>query len=282
MKIKKKTFYLILFAAIVVIFGTYYYVTEKTGIVSLPENITAIDHDGLYSSYLVKIPDGYLLFDTGYDRDFSYFLSFIQQNGIKPSEIKYLFISHGHDDHSGYIAKILEIQPDLQLIVHQKTADRLATGINNKDNGGGLVNPFIYAVFRIKQALDPNWTLSFPAYQIRDRDIVLERETADLSSLLGIESSVIYTPGHTSDSYSLMIGEDTILVGDAASYFANWAGTCHLTIFNENVDQVYTSWEKILSMNINQIAPSHGKPFIAEKLRNCLHKYKQSDLVPFF
>ncbi|MBI4928060.1 MAG: MBL fold metallo-hydrolase [Anaerolineae bacterium] len=282
MRKNKKPWIMISAAAFTGLFGMYYYLTEKTGIVRLPKNILAIDHGGLYSSYLVKIPDGYLLFDTGYDRDFSIFLAFLNQNEIKPSEIKYLFISHGHDDHAGYIGKIVEIQPDLKLIVHQKTADRLATGMNNKDNDGGLVNPLIYAAFRIKQTLDPSWTLSFPPYQVRDNDIILKEDAVDLSDLLGINATVISTPGHTSDSYSLIIDDETILVGDAASYFANWAGTKHLTIFNENLDQVYSSWKKILSMGIKYIIPSHGKPFAAYKLRDNLHQYKQADLVPFF
>ena len=73
-----------------------------------------------------------------------------------------------------------------------------------------------------------------------------------------------------------------IFCGDLASNFLNRAGSKHLTLFNENIADVYASWEKVLSMGIEYIIPAHGKPFRAERLRENLYKYSQEDIVVYF
>ena len=84
--------------------------------INLPKNIIPIDQ-GITVAYLVKIPGGYLMFDTGYENDFYKMLQIINEKNIKIDQIKYLLLSHHHDDHVGYIAKLLEAQPSLKIIV---------------------------------------------------------------------------------------------------------------------------------------------------------------------
>ncbi len=283
MKRKNTKKFIILGIILVLILATFLYcfISDNLGIIELPENIIAIN-TGTTTSYLIEIPDGYLMVDTGYEKDFDTFISIIKEKGISVSKIKYLLLTHHHDDHSGYISKLLELQPSLKIIVHEKSVPFLASGNNNKDNGGGLVNPLIYGLFQLKKFITPDWTLAFPPFLIRDNDIILKENIQQLPTEVGIDALVIYTPGHTSDSISLLIDKEYLVCGDLSSNFLNWAGSKYLTIFNENVEDVYKSWENVISLGAKYIAPAHGKPFRVEKLKENLYKYKQSDLVKFF
>ncbi len=176
----------------------------------------------------------------------------------------------------------MEKNPSLQILIHEKTVPLIATGANNKNNGGGLVNRTIYLLFRIKQMLKPEWDLTFPPFIVPPEVIVLKGEKIDLQNLLGIDASVFLTPGHTSDSLSLVVDKKYLLCGDLATNFLNWAGASHLTVFNENLENLYNSWQQVIDMGIKTIVPSHGKPFSSQKLKENLHKYSQADLVRFF
>ena len=272
---------LITIIIVVVAIYSYVYISDNSKAVNLPDNIIPIKQ-GFMTAYLIKIPSGFLLFDTGYEQDFTSFMKILEKYQINVNEIKYVFLSHHHDDHAGFVGKLTKINREMKLIVHKKAIPLLASGKNNTNNGGGIVNRLIYIIFKIKMFLKPDWTLTFPPFTIRDQDIIVYGEQIDIPTEVGLKGTIIHTPGHTTDGICLMLNEQYMLVGDQASNFLNWAGAKHLTLFNENVDEVYKSWEKIISMNIKFIVPSHGKPFRVERLKNNLYKYSQKDLVIFF
>jgi glyoxylase-like metal-dependent hydrolase (beta-lactamase superfamily II) len=269
----------VLFTAITVI--AYIYHADHKDNITLPDNIIPVNQ-GITTAYILKIPDGFLLFDTGYEKDYGTFSNILKKNNIDISKIKFIILSHHHDDHAGYLGKIIGEYPEIKIIAHEKSAALLASGKNNKGNGGGIINPFIYGLFRFKQFITPGWTLTFPPFTLRKDDLLVKDDIYSLKSLTGINVSSVYTPGHSSDSISLMLDNDYLLCGDAASNYLNWAEAYYLTLFNENLDSVYKSWEKISGLNVKYILPSHGKPFTTGRLRQNLNKYKQDDLVKFF
>ena len=264
-----------------IVLNSYIYFSDNAQTVTISEGIIPIEQE-VTTAYLIKIPSGYLLFDTGYEKDFDTFKEILIKEKIDLNSIIYLLLSHHHDDHVGFIAELTERNPSLKIIVHEKTVPLLATGKNNKMNGGGIVNSTIFLLFRIKQLLTPDWTLTFPPFNIRSQDIIIQGEVQPLPAEVGIEGVIVHTPGHSSDSISLLYKNKYLLCGDMASYFLNWAGAKHLTLFNENINEVYKSWEKVISMDVKYVIPSHGKPFRIERLKNNLYKYTQKDLVKFF
>jgi len=40
---------------------------------------------------------------TGYDRDYPAYRKGLQKAGLKIEEVKYLFLTHHHDDHAGFL-----------------------------------------------------------------------------------------------------------------------------------------------------------------------------------
>lgn len=272
------------FAAIlgsIIIMLSYIYFADHRDSVILPAHIIPLNQ-GISTAYLVKIPDGFLLFDTGYEKDYTNFKKKLQSLSIDTQKIKYVVLSHHHDDHSGYLNKLTSENPAIQIIAHKNAVPLLAAGKNNTGNGGGIVNAAIYALFRIKKIITPDWTLTFPPFALRPSDILIKDDRVVLSSIIGINAEVIFTPGHSSDSISLLVDQDYLLCGDLSSNFLNWAGAKNLTLFNEDLAEVYKSWGKLLELKVKYILPTHGVPFSINRLNQNMYKYKQADVVRFF
>jgi len=279
---RKRTILLIAGVAgiLLTLFRTFLVFGQSTN-ETLPESVISIQLDES-TVYLIPMDNGYLLFDTGYPWDFATFTSSIGNHGISISAIRYIFISHAHDDHAGFLNQIVQANPEVQVIAHDRTATLLAQGENNKKNGGGLFNRWVYLAFRVKQLVKPRWTLTYPPYEMRDTDIVLSHNEVDLSEALGIPATVIYTPGHTSDSFSLLYQGTHLFCGDFASTSFNWIGGQYLTVFNENIEELYASWSRIISRDVPVTVPSHGRPFPTKVLAEHIAAIVQEDLVRFF
>jgi glyoxylase-like metal-dependent hydrolase (beta-lactamase superfamily II) len=281
--IKKKLFMGVVGLFILIIAGIalYIFFSDNYRVVKLPKKIVPVALD-MSTAYLVPIDDGYLLVDTGYENDYTRFLESLQKKGIRTNMIRYVFLTHHHDDHAGFLNQLTRENQSVRIILHEKAVPLLLTGANNINNGGGIVNPVIFGLFRLKQVLSPEWTLTFPAFTVRPQDYILSANNMILPDELAMDFSVFETPGHTTDSISLLYKKDYLFCGDMASHFLNWAGASHLTLFNEDVANVYASWRKVLAAGAKIVVPSHGKAFDAKSLEDNLDHYRQKDLVKFF
>jgi glyoxylase-like metal-dependent hydrolase (beta-lactamase superfamily II) len=277
---KRLTIIISILAAALLISG-YMYFSHNHETVDLPDGVKVIPLE-FTNVFLIPLEKGYMLIDNGYAKEYDRFLQGLKHHGVDVMDIGYVFITHHHDDHVGFLNTLTVLNKSVRVIVHETGVPLLAAGENNTKNGGGIVNRAIYALFRLKMLITPTWDFSFPPYRVRKQDIVLKGEKASLPKEVGLSATVLHTPGHSSDSISLIYNDRYLFGGDMASSFLLWAGAKYLTLFNENVGQVYASWEKALSTNIEFILPAHGKPFKAERLKENLHKYSQDDLVAYF
>lgn len=68
--------------------------------------------------YTVKTEEGYLLFDTAtYDSDVDgIIVPMLEELGITTENLKYIFISHDHGDHSGGLERLLDYYPSVTVI----------------------------------------------------------------------------------------------------------------------------------------------------------------------
>jgi len=232
--------------------------------------------------YLLQGPSGgYTLIDTGYPHEYEEFLRKLDRLGIELGEVTHLFLSHHHDDHAGFLGRLLEKHPHINVIARPEAEPLLAAGQNTTSNGGSLLNRRIGALFTLKRKLTPSWDLSFPPLTLRPKDIRLEAERSDLQDLLGFEAEAIYTPGHSSDSQSLLLPEGTLFCGDMAARFLNFAGAHYCTLFNEDIEEVYRSWRRVLELGARKIYPAHGRSFGAERLKSHMDAHSHSSVLPY-
>jgi glyoxylase-like metal-dependent hydrolase (beta-lactamase superfamily II) len=160
----------------------------------------------VYSCYLVKHGDQYLLWDTGHSMSAPNVapkvsvVDQLAQLGVKPEQIQYVGISHYHADHTGQVASF----PQATLLIgtgdwNAITAPKPAAGVNappfaNWISGGGKVEPL-------------------PT----DKDVF-----GDGTVL------ILNTPGHTPGHHSLLVKlkekGNVLLTGDLVHFHENYDG----------------------------------------------------------
>ena len=90
--------------------------------------------DFTVNNYIIKTSKGYIVVDTGYAGTFNRFCKKLKEHRISFDEIKFIFITHAHDDHVGFLNELIR-NTDAKLIMHSESPERLLAGHNNYDGG---------------------------------------------------------------------------------------------------------------------------------------------------
>jgi len=226
---------------------------------------------GWTQCYLLKCTGGYLLIDTSYPRYYPQFEKKLDKIGIAVSEIKYLFLTHHHDDHAGFAAELVR-RAGCRVIAHRNALSALKQGkyegtakpVNRRIK---IVTAF-YALYYALYYAPYHKDFTFPPVILAERDIVIDGDNDELLKGIGIEGVILHTPGHTStrDSISVLLSDGGAFVGDIAMNFLRWTGVGHRPIYIEDINTVYESWRKLRERGARIIYPSHGRPFSATEL----------------
>ena len=215
---------------------------------------------GPTSCYLLKSRDGYLLIDTSYPGCFQPFLKELEKVKVDPAEIKYLLLTHSHDDHAGFAAE-LKKKTGCRIIAHKNAIESLKQGaiIN--------VGRFLNRRARVAMTLY-NWmnrrNFEYPPVILADEDIVVAGDNDNVLRSIGIEGKIFSTPGHTDDGISVILANGDAFVGDAC--MSNLGFLHYRPIEHYDSSLVFDSWRKIIESGAKTIYPGHGKPFPVEKL----------------
>jgi len=158
----------------------------------------------VYSCYLIKHGDQYLLWDTGHSMTAPNVapkvsvVDQLAQLGVKPEQIQYVGISHYHQDHTGQVASF----PQSTLLIGKGDWDAItnpkpAPGVNAPPfahwiSGGGKVEP-----------------------QPTDKDVFGDGTVI-----------ILNTPGHTPGHHSLLVKlkdmGNVLITGDLAHFHENY------------------------------------------------------------
>lgn len=229
-----------------------------------PSNVIAINAGGTTNDYLLRCNGGYLLVDTTYEKHYDEFIKSLEERGIKPEEIKYLLLTHHHDDHSGFAQRLLDLT-GARLIVHEKAYPFLEEGkpeLKMKPLNECTNAAFIIFTKLFKDRKDH----SFPSVpRKRDAIIVHGDDGATLKSI-GIDGIILHTPGHCDDSISVLMSNGDAYVGDTAMDMLGVCRCKHRPIWANDMRQVYESWRKLLKQGAKTIYSAHGDPFDAAEL----------------
>ena len=232
-------------------------------------------------TYLIPCQGGYLQVDAGYKHDYPLYRKNLTRAGIALENVRYLLLTHHHDDHAGFLNELTR-DTDLTIIAHEQAAGLLRSGRNDKTRGGGYVSGFIKFAAGLKMRFDPRWTLTFPPFTLRRKDILLTGDDTNVLRQLGIAGTILYTPGHCIDHLSIILDTGEAFCGDAAASFLLWAGTRYCTVFMTDMEETYRSWDKMLNSGAQTIYPAHGRLFPANKLRENRGRIQNKSLATFF
>lgn len=211
--------------------------------------------------YLLSCTGGYLLIDTDYAQHFPLFERKLAGLGIAISHIKYLLLTHHHDDHAGFAAELVR-STGCRVIAHRDATQPLQRGrseetysfVNRRSRIALTLYGLVHREYR------------FPPLMLTEKDIVIAGDDDGLLKKIGLDGVILHTPGHTRDSISVLLPDGRAFVGDAAMNFLRWTGIGRRPIVVEDIDTVYASWRKLREHGAKIIYPSHGKPFPATQL----------------
>ncbi|MCK4421507.1 MBL fold metallo-hydrolase [candidate division WOR-3 bacterium] len=211
--------------------------------------------------FLLEARDGYLLIDTGYRGGYEQFIKGLKKIEIDISEIRYILLTHHHCDHTGLAAQLLK-DTGAKLIVHKASIPLLEKGATKMGRGVNLLIKIVMSAFSFFSVS------TFSPVTICEEDYIVDGDDADLLKEIGIDGIILYTPGHTEDSISVLLSDGSAFVGDVAVNFI--ITPYHIII--DDIDDVHNSWERLIKHGAKTIYPAHGKPFGIERLVACKEK----------
>ena len=225
---------------------------------------------GITTSYLLACTGGYLLIDTGFPKDYPKFLRQLAKNDVEMNSIKYILLTHNHDDHVGFAARLKD-ETGARCIVHRNALTPLREG-NMDEEGIRPLNGIISVLGTLHQVITRRDCRFEPLF-LTDRDFVIDDDEPHLLPRIGIDAEILCTPGHSTDSISVITSSGKAFCGDAAMNYLNFAGCRHRPIYLTDEQLVFASWRKMLERGAKIFYPAHGKPFAAERLESSLRRF---------
>ena len=214
---------------------------------------------GFDDCYLIQ-GEGTILIDGGAPNQARGFLEAIERLGVELEEIQLIVITHGHWDHIGSAKEIKEIT-GAKIAMHQREKEWLEKGLKFMPPGATAWGRIVSGMLAMLMPL-----VHIPA---TDVDVVLGDEEHSLAPY-GIPGRVIYTPGHSRGSVSVLLETGDVFVGDLAMNKFPLRFSPGLPIFADDLRQVKQSWELLLSQGAETVHPAHGKPFSAKIIQRAL------------
>jgi len=207
---------------------------------------------GITKCFLIPCESGYLLIDTSTRNTYKKFKKELKKLAVKVSQIKYVFLTHHHGDHTGFLKKLIE-ESEASLIVHRKALPFLAEGRNNSEMTGntGLIRLLMrlrltIGFATVNEAVIPN-----------QKAIILEDDNNELLRATGFAAKIITLPGHTGDSMALVFDDGRAFVGDAAMNRCHLLNPGFYPLVAEDCLQIRTSWIKLLNEGAKELFVSH-------------------------
>jgi hydroxyacylglutathione hydrolase len=210
---------------------------------------------GISSCYLIR-DKGIVLVDAGVPGRIKKFNKKLKEFSIEPEDVKAIIITHCHWDHVGCLKELRELT-GAKVLVHQNEKDQLEKGELKIPPGvtrWGRFMGFLLKGMGRKISTAPNKV-----------DVVIGDEGLSLEEY-GIPGEIIFTPGHSLGSISVVLDSGEAFVGDSAMNKFPLTTRPNLPIFAEDQAALKESWKKIIDKGAKTIYPGHGKPFPIEKM----------------
>jgi len=214
---------------------------------------------GIVNAYIVKNKNEYFLIDTGLAMSRSKLEKALEQEGVKPGNIKLVIITHGDIDHTGNCA-YLQKKYGLKIAVNEADAKQCRTGkLNSSRKRKASKLAKIISYIRLFLFVKPMMK-KYP-YEIFEPDIIIS-DRQDFGNI-GFNAKAVYIPGHTMGSIGILTNEGDFFSGDT---ILNRKQPTTANII-ENETMLAESLEKIRTLNIRNVYPGHGKPFQISELK---------------
>ena len=216
---------------------------------------------GINTCYIVK-DKGAVLIDGAWPGAAKSFKKLLSASHMDPEEIRLIILTHGDFDHVGGAKEIQELTA-AKIAMHQHDSVNLEQGIFHWPDGvtawGKLSRTLMMPFVKMKG--------KFPPAKV---DILLENEGLSLKDY-GIPGQVVYTPGHTYGSISVVLESGDAFVGCLAHNRAPFVFRPKLPIYAKDLELLKESWVKLINLGVKTIYPGHGNPFPVDMITKYLN-----------
>ncbi|NIM94032.1 MAG: MBL fold metallo-hydrolase [Anaerolineales bacterium] len=189
--------------------------------------------------YLFDSGNGFLLFDAGAGIDINRILRVLNQDGLEVDDIRHLFLTHGHADHSGGSKILSELTP-LTTYASSGTAAAVRDGAE-KISLPDAIRAGVYPANYVYRNYDVDHTVD-------------HGEKVEIGRLV-IEA--IATPGHSYDHTCFLVSgfeKRYLISGDAVFY----GGKIILQdSYDCNVPETIDSIRKLAALSFEALLPGH-------------------------
>ncbi len=178
--------------------------------------------------YALDISGGKLLVDCGWPGSLPLLNAELKRKGIPFDQIKVLLVTHFHPDHAGLAGELALKNIKLVLLENQPAfiAD-------------------MEELFRRKKMV-------YQPIHPEGSQLLRFAESRNFLSKLGLVGEILFTPGHSDDSISLILDEGYAFTGDLHP---------PQMVTESELETTQRSWEKIRAHPVTRIYPGHGPVF---------------------
>jgi glyoxylase-like metal-dependent hydrolase (beta-lactamase superfamily II) len=201
---------------------------------------------GMVRAYLI-VGERPILVDAGPPRCGRRLLRAIEAHGVDPGEIALVVLTHAHADHFGGLAEIRALC-GAPVAVHRLDAEALQRGANAHLQPIGALGQ-ILRLLASEKATVPSV----------DADIIVDDELG--LNEFGVAGRVIWTPGHTPGSLSVVLESGEIIIGDLLMGDFVRRHRPNLPFFAHDVNQIRHSLARLLALGPRRIHTAHGREF---------------------
>jgi glyoxylase-like metal-dependent hydrolase (beta-lactamase superfamily II) len=209
---------------------------------------------GFSNAYLV-LGQRPILVDTGNPGEVEPLQRAMAQHGVAARDLALILHTHSHMDHAG-TTRALKALSGAPVAIHVKDADLLRRGEN------GVVTPYGWLGRLTKPFV-------VKPYEGVEPDVVIERER-ELSAY-GVNARLLFTPGHTAGSLSILTDSNEAIIGDLMmGGFTNGAFGADQPgyhFFVNDLEAAHASIRKLVSLAPARMYVGHGGPLPLEKVR---------------
>lgn len=192
--------------------------------------ITKIKY-GNTNTFFVSGSNGGILVDTDWAGTLPAFYRAIKDK-VTVEQINYLLITHYHPDHMGIAGELMNLGVKLLLLDIQRDYVQYSNPIFAKEKNRRYI----------------------PIHTDQATVITCQESRAFLKEL-GINGEIVYTPGHSDDSISLVLDDGSAIVGDLYT----WESA-----LGYDNPQVMDSWQLLKSKGVTRAFYGHANEQVIE------------------
>ena len=96
------------------------------------------------NTYVYPCSEGYVMIDTGYEHSLKDVEKKLNKKNISLADIKYVFLTHAHDDHAGFLNELLDKNKNVKVIMSDKAMPTLKRGQNSFEGGCSTLLAWVF------------------------------------------------------------------------------------------------------------------------------------------